>query len=83
MPIQEPLPEQLEEENPVESPANPQPDDTEQTNEDAATSTKPPGQVAESTEGLTVGGTTKETPASPEDASEKPNQQIHENRQGD
>jgi hypothetical protein len=70
MSIEEPLPEQLQEENPVESPANPQPGDTEQTNKDAATSTEPPGQVAKSTEGVTVGGTTKEPPASPEDAAE-------------
>jgi hypothetical protein len=59
MSIEEPLPQQLQEENPVESPANPQPDDREQTNEEAATSTEPPGQVAKSTEGLTVGGTMK------------------------
>jgi hypothetical protein len=66
MAIEEPLPEQLQEANPVD-PANPQPDDTEQTNADAATDAEPPGQVARSTEGLTVGGTTKKPPASHED----------------
>ena len=62
---EEPSADQLEEENPVESPANPQPDDTEQPEEEAATSFEPPRQVAKSTEDLTVGGTTKEPPASP------------------
>jgi len=64
---EEPSAEQLDEENPVGSPANPQ-SDAEQPEEEAATTFEPPGQVATSTEGLTVGGTTKEPPASPERA---------------
>ncbi len=62
--------EQLEQENLVESPSNPQSDDTEQPEEEAATSFEQPGQVAKSTEGLTIGGTTKEPPASREMPSE-------------
>lgn len=80
MPTHEPSPEQLQEENPVESPANPRPDDLERTNEDAATSTEPPGRVATSTEGLTVGGTTKKPPASPEGATQEAKEPIREER---
>lgn len=83
MAIREPLPEQLQDEKPVESPANPQPGDAEQTMKDAATSTEPPGQGAKSTEGLTVGGTTKKPPAGPKDGSERPGRQGHGNRRGD
>jgi hypothetical protein len=55
----EPSAETLEEENPIESPAN---DSDEQTaNENAASSNEPEQPVAKSTEGLTIGGS-EETP---------------------
>ena len=56
-------PEQLEEENPTQSPARPAEGET-QTDRDAAregasTSMDSPSQTTKSTEGLTVGGTEK------------------------
>jgi hypothetical protein len=62
-PSQAPPAEQLEEENPVESPAQPA-DGEGQTDRDAArerasTSMASESQSAKSTEGLTVGGTQK------------------------
>jgi hypothetical protein len=55
--------EALEEENPVESPANQSRDGDE---ERAASSDEPPQPVAKSTEGLTVGGS-EELPAGSDD----------------
>lgn len=62
-PSQAPPAEQLEEENPVDSPAQPA-DGEGRTDRDAArerasTSMGSEGQAAKSTEGLTVGGTEK------------------------
>jgi hypothetical protein len=61
---EKPPPEQLEEENPVESPAQPAAEDPapDAARERASTTTSPEPQVGESTEGLTVGGTDKEPP---------------------
>ena len=63
-PLQTPLAEQLEEENPTQSPAQPA-ESEPQTDRDAAaerasTSNVPPSQTTKSTEGLTVGGTEKQ-----------------------
>ena len=62
-PLQAPLAEQLEEENPVESPAANQAADPkpqhDSPQERASMSRETGGQVATSTEGLTVGGTEK------------------------
>ena len=59
-----PPPEQLEEENPVESPAQPAADGPapDVARERASTTTSPEPQAGGSTEGLTVGGTDKEPP---------------------
>ena len=59
-----PPPAQLEEENPVESPAQPAADgaETEGARERASTTTSPESQAGGSTEGLTVGGTEKSPP---------------------
>ena len=59
-----PPPTQLEEENPVESPAQPAADDVEPdtARERASTTASPEHQAGESTEGLTVGGTEKSPP---------------------
>ncbi|HET9286415.1 MAG TPA: hypothetical protein VFO26_02545 [Gaiella sp.] len=62
-PVQAPLAEQLEEENPVDSPAQPADGenraDRQTTREHASTSIDPESRPAESTEGLTVGGAEK------------------------
>ena len=58
-----PPPTQLEEENPVESPAQPAgDDDPDAARERASTTASPESQTGESTEGLTVGGTEKSPP---------------------
>ena len=62
-PLQTPPAEQLEEENPTRSPAQPA-ESEPQTDRDAAaehasTSNDSPNQTTKSTEGLTVGGTEK------------------------
>ena len=62
-PLQAPPAEELEEENPLESPAADQEGEAElehdSPQERASMSMETPGQVAKSTEGLTVGGTDK------------------------
>lgn len=62
-PLEAPPAEQLEEENPVESPAADEEADAEPEHdspeERASMSMETGGQVAKSTEGLTVGGTDK------------------------
>ena len=62
-PLHAPPAEELEEENPVESPALPSEDDAEPEHdspqERASMSMQSGGQIAKSTEGLTVGGTEK------------------------
>ena len=65
-PLQAPPAEELDEENPVESPAADQDDDAQPKRESdqqrASSSMEPGRRVAKSTEGLTVGGTEKLTP---------------------
>lgn len=69
-PLRAPPAEQLEEENPVESPARTEEGKTrterDSVRERAASSMEPARPTAKSTEGLTVGGTEKAPPQEPD-----------------
>ena len=62
-PLKAPPAEELDEENPINSPAEPEPDAEEPGSheERAATSMEPPTTGARSTEGLMIGGSEKTT----------------------